>query len=176
MLRRIRPALAGEVLDVGDLKLDAAAHRVTRRAAAGGISARPNSACCKFFMEHPGRVFSRGQLLDAVWGTDSDIELRTVDVHIRRLRKAIELRRRARSDPDGTLGRLRAGSGLAAIAPTAPAAGLIEVEVIAMGGVVFGRQRRAEYVAGLLVDHAQEGGFVPSSRPVLQHADPPAVG
>jgi two-component system phosphate regulon response regulator PhoB len=42
-------------------------------------------------MEHPGRVFSRGQLLDAVWGTDSDIELRTVDVHIRRLRKGIEL-------------------------------------------------------------------------------------
>jgi two-component system phosphate regulon response regulator PhoB len=45
----------------------------------------------KFFMEHPGRVFSRGQLLDAVWGTDSDIELRTVDVHIRRLRKGIEI-------------------------------------------------------------------------------------
>ncbi|MEO6227528.1 MAG: winged helix-turn-helix domain-containing protein, partial [Thermomonas sp.] len=40
---------------------------------------------------HPGRVFSRNQLLDAVWGTGSDIELRTVDVHIRRLRKGIEL-------------------------------------------------------------------------------------
>ena len=45
----------------------------------------------RFFMEHPGRVFSRGQLLDAVWGTDRDIELRTVDVHIRRLRKGIEI-------------------------------------------------------------------------------------
>ncbi|NCU12045.1 MAG: DNA-binding response regulator, partial [Sphingomonadaceae bacterium] len=45
----------------------------------------------KFFMEHPGRVFSRGQLLDAVWGNESEIELRTVDVHIRRLRKGIEL-------------------------------------------------------------------------------------
>ena len=45
----------------------------------------------KFFMESPGRVFSRGQLLDGVWGTGSDIELRTVDVHIRRLRKAIEM-------------------------------------------------------------------------------------
>ena len=44
----------------------------------------------KFFMESPGRVFSRGQLLDGVWGTDSDIELRTVDVHIRRLRKALQ--------------------------------------------------------------------------------------
>ena len=45
----------------------------------------------KFFMEGPGRVFSRGQLLDGVWGTESEIELRTVDVHIRRLRKAIEI-------------------------------------------------------------------------------------
>ena len=43
----------------------------------------------RHFMEHPGRVFSRGQLLDSVWGQDSDIELRTVDVHIRRLRKAL---------------------------------------------------------------------------------------
>ena len=42
-------------------------------------------------MESPGRVFSRNQLLDAVWGTESDIELRTVDVHIRRLRKALEV-------------------------------------------------------------------------------------
>jgi two-component system phosphate regulon response regulator PhoB len=42
-------------------------------------------------MESPGRVFSRGQLLDAVWGTETEIELRTVDVHIRRLRKAIEI-------------------------------------------------------------------------------------
>jgi two-component system phosphate regulon response regulator PhoB len=42
-------------------------------------------------MESPGRVFSRNQLLDGVWGTESDIELRTVDVHIRRLRKALEI-------------------------------------------------------------------------------------
>jgi two-component system phosphate regulon response regulator PhoB len=90
IMRRIRPALAGEMLTVGDLSLDAAAHRVTRRAAP--ISLGPTEfRLLKFFMEHPGRVFSRGQLLDAVWGTDSDIELRTVDVHIRRLRKAIEL-------------------------------------------------------------------------------------
>jgi two-component system phosphate regulon response regulator PhoB len=45
----------------------------------------------KFFMEHPRRVFSRNQLLDAVWGTGSEIEERTVDVHIRRLRKAVAL-------------------------------------------------------------------------------------
>ncbi len=90
ILRRIRPALAGEVLTVGDLSLDATAHRVTRRSQT--ISLGPTEfRLLKFFMEHPGRVFSRGQLLDAVWGTDSDIELRTVDVHIRRLRKGIEL-------------------------------------------------------------------------------------
>ncbi len=88
ILRRIRPALAGEVLTVGDLALDAVAHKVTR----GGevLSLGPTEfRLLRFFMEHPGRVFSRGQLLDAVWGTESEIELRTVDVHIRRLRKGI---------------------------------------------------------------------------------------
>ncbi|WP_343611276.1 phosphate regulon transcriptional regulator PhoB [Novosphingobium sp.] len=89
IMRRIRPALAGEMVTVGDLTLDATAHRVTRRSQI--ISLGPTEfRLLKFFMEHPGRVFSRGQLLDAVWGTDSDIELRTVDVHIRRLRKGIE--------------------------------------------------------------------------------------
>lgn len=90
IMRRIRPALAGETLTVGDLSLDATAHRVSRRGQV--LSLGPTEfRLLKFFMEHPGRVFSRGQLLDAVWGTDSDIELRTVDVHIRRLRKGIEL-------------------------------------------------------------------------------------
>jgi two-component system phosphate regulon response regulator PhoB len=90
IMRRIRPALAGEVLAVGDLALDASAHRVTRRGA--NLALGPTEfRLLRHFMEHPGRVFSRGQLLDAVWGTDSDIELRTVDVHIRRLRKAIEI-------------------------------------------------------------------------------------
>ena len=90
ILRRIRPALAGETLTVGDLILDATAHLVTRRGQT--ILLGPTEfRLLKFFMEHPGRVFARGQLLDAVWGTDSDIELRTVDVHIRRLRKGIEL-------------------------------------------------------------------------------------
>ena len=90
IMRRIRPALAGEMLTVGDLTLDATAHRVTRRnqvLALGPTEFR----LLRHFMEHPGRVFSRSQLLDAVWGTGSDIELRTVDVHIRRLRKGIEL-------------------------------------------------------------------------------------
>ena len=88
IMRRIRPALAGEVLTVGDLSLDATAHKVTRKSQV--VSLGPTEfRLLKFFMEHPGRVFSRGQLLDAVWGTDSDIELRTVDVHIRRLRLAL---------------------------------------------------------------------------------------
>ncbi len=90
IMRRIRPALAGETLTVGDLALDATAHKVTRRGQV--VSLGPTEfRLLKFFMEHPGRVFSRGQLLDAVWGNESEIELRTVDVHIRRLRKGIEL-------------------------------------------------------------------------------------
>ena len=90
ILRRIRPALAGEVIEVGDLALDATAHKVTRRGQT--IALGPTEfRLLKHFMEHPGRVFSRGQLLDAVWGSESEIELRTVDVHIRRLRKGIEV-------------------------------------------------------------------------------------
>jgi two-component system phosphate regulon response regulator PhoB len=90
IMRRIRPALAGEALQVGDLKLDVASHRVMRQDRM--ISLGPTEfRLLKFFMEHPGRVFSRGQLLDAVWATHADIELRTVDVHIRRLRQRIEI-------------------------------------------------------------------------------------
>jgi two-component system phosphate regulon response regulator PhoB len=90
VLRRIRPALAGETLTVGDLALDPVAHKVIRRGRS--LPMGPTEfRLLKHFMEHPGRVFSRGQLLDAVWGTGSDIELRTVDVHIRRLRKATEI-------------------------------------------------------------------------------------
>lgn len=90
VLRRVRPALAGETIEAGDLRLDPVAHRLERRGrevAVGPTEYR----LIRFFMEHPRRVFSRGQLLDAVWGTGSEIEERTVDVHIRRLRKAIAL-------------------------------------------------------------------------------------
>ncbi len=90
VLRRIRPALAGESITVGDITLDPVAHRVTR----GDIALELGPTeyrLLKFFIESPRRVFSRNQLLDGVWGTDSDIELRTVDVHIRRLRKAIKI-------------------------------------------------------------------------------------
>ena len=90
VLRRLRPALAGEMLTYADIELDSVAHKVVR---AGQIVAMGPTEfrLLRHFMEHPGRVFSRGQLLDSVWGQDSDIELRTVDVHIRRLRKAINL-------------------------------------------------------------------------------------
>ena len=88
VLRRVRPVLAGETLTVGDLSLDPIAHKVVRRAQS--LAMGPTEfRLLRHFMESPGRVFSRGQLLDAVWGTESEIELRTVDVHIRRLRQAI---------------------------------------------------------------------------------------
>ena len=90
VLRRVRPALAGETLTFDDIVLDTVEHRVRRdgRALALGPT---EFRLLRHFLEHPGRVFSREQLLDAVWGHDSDIEVRTVDVHIRRLRKAINI-------------------------------------------------------------------------------------
>ncbi|HEV7311084.1 MAG TPA: phosphate regulon transcriptional regulator PhoB [Sphingopyxis sp.] len=90
VLRRLRPALAGEMLTYADIELDSVAHKVVRGSQT--VAMGPTEfRLLRHFMEHPGRVFSRGQLLDSVWGQDSDIELRTVDVHIRRLRKAINL-------------------------------------------------------------------------------------
>ena len=88
VLRRVRPALAGERLSYADLEMDLVAHKVRR----GGetIQLGPTEfRLLRHFLEHPGRVFSRERLLDGVWGQDSEIEARTVDVHIRRLRKAI---------------------------------------------------------------------------------------
>jgi two-component system phosphate regulon response regulator PhoB len=88
VLRRVRPALAGEVLNFADIEMDTVAHKVRR----GGqpIQLGPTEfRLLRHFLEHPGWVFSRERLLDSIWGIDSDIELRTVDVHIRRLRKAI---------------------------------------------------------------------------------------
>ena len=90
VLRRVRPALAGEALAYADIELDAVAHKVRRGGTA--IALGPTEyRLLKHFLEHPGRVFSRERLLDAVWGRDCDIEPRTVDVHIRRLRKAINV-------------------------------------------------------------------------------------
>jgi two-component system phosphate regulon response regulator PhoB len=90
ILRRVRPSLVGEVLTYADVELDAVAHKSKR--AGRTLQLGPTEfRLLRHFLEHPGRVFSRDRLLDAVWGMDSDIELRTVDVHIRRLRKAVNL-------------------------------------------------------------------------------------
>lgn len=71
-----------------DIVMDQDAHRVTRGGRA--LHLGPTEyRLLEFFMQHPGRVFSREQLLDAVWGRDIHVEPRTVDVHIRRLRKAV---------------------------------------------------------------------------------------
>ena len=88
LLRRSRPALAGEVLSFADLELDPVAHRVKR--AGEVLRLGPTEfRLLRHFMEKPRRVHSREQLIDAVWGMDKDIDERTVDVHIRRLRSAI---------------------------------------------------------------------------------------
>jgi two-component system phosphate regulon response regulator PhoB len=88
VLRRIRPGLAEDRVKVGDLSIDRVAHRVTYQD--GEIHLGPTEfRLLDYFMQHPGRVFSREQLLDAVWGSDVYVEARTVDVHIGRLRKAL---------------------------------------------------------------------------------------
>ncbi len=90
LLRRSRPVLAGETLNFADIELDPVAHRVKR----GGQVLRLGPTefrLLRHFMEKPRRVHSREQLIDAVWGMEKDIDERTVDVHIRRLRSAISL-------------------------------------------------------------------------------------
>ena len=106
MLRRARPELVSTLLRAGDLELDRETHRVRR----GGreIHLGPTEfRLLEFLMQSPGRVFSREQLLDGVWGLDVYVDERTVDVHVGRLRKAIN---RARDkDPIRTV----RGSGYA---------------------------------------------------------------
>jgi two-component system phosphate regulon response regulator PhoB len=88
VLRRIRPALAEDKVVMGDLVVDRGAHRVTRQDVE--LHLGPTEfRLLDHFIQHPGRVFSREQLLDAVWGADVYVETRTVDVHIGRLRKAL---------------------------------------------------------------------------------------
>jgi two-component system, OmpR family, phosphate regulon response regulator PhoB len=90
ILRRVRPALSGGQLSFAGLEMDTATHKVTRDSKA--LQLGPTEfRLLRHFLEHPSRVFSREQLLDAVWGHDVYVELRTVDVHIRRLRKSVNL-------------------------------------------------------------------------------------
>jgi two-component system phosphate regulon response regulator PhoB len=88
VLRRVRPALAAEALDYAGIEMDVVAHRVKR--AGKTLALGPTEyRLLRHFLEHPGRVFSRQQLLETVWPHSEEIELRTVDVHIRRLRLAL---------------------------------------------------------------------------------------
>ncbi len=88
VIRRAQPNAAEETLQFSEVTMDLAAHRVFR--AGKPIHLGPTEfRLLRHLMQHPGRVFSREQLLDAVWGHDVYVEARTVDVHIRRLRKAL---------------------------------------------------------------------------------------
>lgn len=88
VLRRAAPGGDEEMLEANGLVLNASSHRVT--AAGSNVDLGPTEfRLLRFFMGHPERVFSRGQLLDRVWGGNVYVEERTVDVHIRRLRKAL---------------------------------------------------------------------------------------
>jgi two-component system phosphate regulon response regulator PhoB len=88
LLRRAKPEVLSTVLKVGDIVLDREAHRVYRKKSE--IKLGPTEfRLLEFMMQHPGRVFSRSQLLDNVWGETIYIDERTVDVHVGRLRKAV---------------------------------------------------------------------------------------
>lgn len=88
VLRRIRPALAEEIIRFGEISIDRVAHRVKR--GDRDIHLGPTEyRLLDHLMQHPGRVFSREQLLDAAWGSGVYVDARTVDVHIGRLRKAL---------------------------------------------------------------------------------------
>nr|WP_262923330.1 phosphate regulon transcriptional regulator PhoB [Brevundimonas diminuta] len=90
VLRRIRPGLADDRVNHADIIMDRVAHRVSR--AGKEVHLGPTEfRLLDHFLKHPGRVFSREQLLDAVWGSDVYVEARTVDVHVGRLRKALNV-------------------------------------------------------------------------------------
>jgi len=87
-LRRVRPSTVGQRLEFDDIVLDAESHKVTR--GSDELKLGPTEfRLLSTFMEKPGRVWSREQLLDRVWGRDIYVDTRTVDVHIGRLRKAL---------------------------------------------------------------------------------------
>ncbi|HEV2532336.1 phosphate regulon transcriptional regulator PhoB [Phenylobacterium sp.] len=90
LLRRTRPELVDERLEYADIVLDRGSRRVTR--SGRNVHLGPTEfRLLDFFMQRPGRVFSRERLMDAVWGPNTYVELRTVDVHVGRLRKALKV-------------------------------------------------------------------------------------
>ena len=99
-LRRVRPSTVGQVLTFDDIALDPETHRVTRGGT--GLKLGPTEfRLLTTFMEKPGRVWSRDQLLDRVWGREIYVDTRTVDVHVGRLRKI--LKQNGGSDPVRTV-------------------------------------------------------------------------
>lgn len=88
ILRRIRPALSQKTLEYGGIAMDLSSRKIKRDGKQVHLGPTEFNIL-KFLMENPARVFSREQLLDMVWGNDIYVEIRTVDVHIRRLRKAL---------------------------------------------------------------------------------------
>jgi len=100
LLRRANPQLVTNTLKAGDLELDRQSHRVRR--AGRDLHLGPTEyRLLEYLMRHPGRVYTREQLLDGVWGNDVYVDERTVDVHVGRLRKAINRHRDA--DPIRTV-------------------------------------------------------------------------
>ncbi len=100
LMRRAKPSLLEDIIRIGDIEVDSQAFRVKRDGEL--IHLGPTEfRLLDHFARHPGRVFSREQLLDAVWGRDVYVEARTVDVHIGRLRKA--LKRPGKADPIRTV-------------------------------------------------------------------------
>jgi two-component system phosphate regulon response regulator PhoB len=88
VMRRVRPSLVEDIVTVGEISIDRGSHRVRR--SSRDIHLGPTEyRLLDQLMQHPGRVFSREQLLDSVWGSDVYVEARTVDVHVGRLRKAL---------------------------------------------------------------------------------------
>lgn len=87
-LRRVRPAVAAETLEYHDIVVDLESHKASRAGKPLRMGPTEFRLLCTF-MEKPGRVFSRDQLLDRAWGRDVYVDSRTVDVHIGRLRKAL---------------------------------------------------------------------------------------
>jgi two-component system phosphate regulon response regulator PhoB len=101
LLRRSSPQLVASVLKAGDIEIDRTSHRVRR--AGRDLHLGPTEyRLLEYLMRHPGRVYSREQLLDGVWGNDVYVDERTVDVHVGRLRKAIN-RRASETDPIRTV-------------------------------------------------------------------------
>jgi two-component system phosphate regulon response regulator PhoB len=111
LLRRANPERVATILSIGDIELDREKKRVSRNGRP--VDLGPTEyRLLEFLMERPGRVFSREQLLDGVWGSDIYIDERTVDVHVGRLRKAINRGHMSDPDPDRARGRLCARRSL----------------------------------------------------------------